>query len=155
MLSFLALAVLFEVAFVAWADRTAWFRTYLEITAQVASSVLVGLGFSATRVGNVVWLEPHGRVELLRGCDGLESVGLFALAVLLFPAPLRSRLCATLAGASAIVALNLVRVVSLGLAVVYRPGAYATLHEVVWPVIFVLGPLALWSRWTSRRALAS
>jgi exosortase/archaeosortase family protein len=147
---FVVAALAFELAFVTCVDGSRWFGAYLAATARAAAALLGAAGLEALASGQVVALGPYGHVELLRGCDGLESVGLFVLAVVLFPAPLGARIRFAALGSVLIVALNLVRVVSLCLAVVFRPGWFEGLHVVVWPVIFVLGPLALWSAWTAR-----
>jgi exosortase/archaeosortase family protein len=143
-------ALLFELAFVTWIEEARWFARYLDWNAVWSAALLRLMGVEASSAGQVVELAGRPGIELLRGCDAVEPTGLFLLALLLFPASWRARALGALAGMLALSLLNLVRIATLALAQIHRPGWFETLHVAVWPVLFLLATLGLWILWARR-----
>ncbi len=111
-------------------------------------------GEKTEMVGTVIRSTTKGfAVNIRTGCNGLETIFIFAAAVLAFPAPWRVKLLGLLGGIVAIQLLNLVRIVSLFYIGLYWPALFAKSHIVVWQMIIILFGVALWLVWADRYAL--
>ena len=148
-LGFVGLALLFELLFTVFVVGSAGFRAYMEVIAGISAWLLRLLGWEARAQGRKLVL-PLAEIEIMRGCDGLEPVALFVLAVVLFPVAWRRKLAPILIGTTALVLLNIVRVVSLALVHVHSARLFDTFHEAIWPAVFILAALALWLAWAWR-----
>lgn len=91
-------------------------------------------------------------VDIKNGCNGLETVIVFASAVLAFPAAWRTKLLGLVGGVAAIQVINLVRVVALFLTGAYFPSFFDSSHTVVWQSIVVACGVLLFLVWASRWA---
>ena len=65
------------------------------------------------------------------GCNGLEAVMIYAVAVLTFPASWRNRIIGIIAGFVVIQVLNLIRIVALAYAGVYHKELFDLIHVYV------------------------
>lgn len=119
---------------------------YLRANAWLANAVLCGLG-QHTEVSEVTIRAARFAVSVRRGCDAVEPAWFFCAAVLAFPAPWRRKPAALIAGATAILALNIVRIVSLFVIGSRWPAAFGPVHLEIWPVVFIALALVLWIRW--------
>jgi len=137
----------YVVALSTWMDG-ALFPAYLQVNAMLSNSILHWFGQASTVAGTTIH-SPQFSITIKRGCDALEPSWLFCAAVLAFPATWRRRLPGMLIGVTAILALNLVRIVSLYFVGIHLPGLFETMHLEVWPVVFILVALLLWIRWIS------
>jgi exosortase H (IPTLxxWG-CTERM-specific) len=87
-------------------------------------------------------------VNIENGCNALEACIILVAAIVAFPAPVRSKLLAVLAGCVALQVINLVRTSSLFLLLKHQPRFFETAHGGVWQVVLVLlavGFFLLWS----------
>jgi len=107
------------------------------------------LGAHATSSGPAVTM--HGfSVEIRSNCNAIYEVGLYAAAVLAYPASLRERLVGTLVGAGVLYAVNLIRILTLlGLGVL-QYSWFEVAHLYVWQVLFLLVVATCWFGWVSR-----
>jgi exosortase H (IPTLxxWG-CTERM-specific) len=149
MLRFLALFVTYLGAFYAIVlipsvDRA--FYAYLEANAWLANVILHALGQS-TSVNEVTIRAADFAVSIRRGCDALEPSWFFCAAILAYPSPWRRKGWPLLAGVAALLALNLVRIVSLFFIGRYWPRFFAPAHLELWPAAFILLALVLWLGW--------
>ena len=96
---------------------------------------------------------PKFAVDIMNGCNGLETVIIFVSAVLSFPAPIKSRLIGLVLGVVAIQLVNLVRVVALFLTGSYFPAFFDSSHTVVWQTIVIGFGVLLWMFWANRFAV--
>jgi exosortase/archaeosortase family protein len=149
LLAFAASAALFEAVFMGVVDGSSAFHSYLSWTAGAAAGLLEAFGFQASRQGNTIEVGTE-RMEVLRGCDGLEVMGLFVIAVLLFPSAWSKKLTGALLGVAVLAVLNVCRVVTLTTAWVRGWSLLETLHTAVWPMIFVFAAVLLWCAWALR-----
>jgi exosortase H (IPTLxxWG-CTERM-specific) len=154
-LRFLALVGGLTILFYA-AATTHWFRTgvfprYLESNASVASALLRMMGEDA-RATNQNIISSRYALQIRRGCDAVEPMGLFVAAAIAFPASWRSRLSAVAFGIGALFVLNQVRIISLYYTGVHFPQAFNAMHVDVWQPLFVLCAMLLWLIWASRAA---
>jgi exosortase/archaeosortase family protein len=127
---------------------SALLRAYLASYAHLAGAVLALLDPSV----HVHGADIVGRYSLTfaMNCDAMDVYILFASALLAFPAGARARALGLAAGLAALVALNVVRIVSLYFVGVYFPRAFEFCHMDAWPMVIVLATCAgflLWTRW--------
>ena len=139
------MALYYVVALLPWTDGEL-FPAYLECNARISNLILHWFGQASVVTGTTI-RSPQFAITIRRGCDALEPSWLFCAAVLAFPAPWRRRLPGMAIGVTAILALNLVRIVSLYFLGIHLPGFFDTMHLEVWPVLFILAALLLWIGW--------
>lgn len=119
---------------------------YHRFIAEASVKALSFLGESATATEASIF-SPRFSVQIIPACDAIEVSGLFACAVLAFPAGLVRKVAGITVGAFALAILNLVRIVSLFLIGVHLPGIFSVMHIDVWQSVFVLFAVVLWVVW--------
>ncbi len=129
--------------------RGGYFQSYLEWNARLSSFLLDLMGYETTQSGTSIF-GSGGAVDVRRGCDAVQPSVLFALAVLAFPAPWRARLIGAPLGVSILLAMNLVRIVTLFQLRLHFPAAFDPAHHWIWPMAFLLVAMALWILWAKR-----
>lgn len=82
-------------------------------------------------------LSPSGRLNILTGCDGLETLFLLWAAFLAYPFAWRVRMSGLALGAVFIYVINQGRIVALWQAWLSDRALFATLHGVVLPLVMV------------------
>jgi exosortase/archaeosortase family protein len=88
-------------------------------------------------------------IDITLACSGADALALCVGAILAYPAAWRSRLTGALGGTCLILALNTIRIGTLG-RVAASPGWFTTLHLFVWPgllMIAVAGYVFGWMRY--------
>lgn len=93
----------------------------------VTAKILILLGVSTTVQGSIMHL-PSISLDVEFGCNGLEAVMIYTVAVLTFPASWRNRLIGIVAGFLVIQVLNLIRIVALAYAGVYHRELFDVIH---------------------------
>jgi exosortase H (IPTLxxWG-CTERM-specific) len=134
--------------------RTGLVRNYLAeplavAFAVVGSLVLNLLSFPATAEGTLLRVEGFA-AQIDDVCTGIFVVAIYVSAVLAYPSGVRDKLKGLLVGVSAILALNLVRVVSLMYIGRYFPDLFETAHLLVWQSLVIFATLIVWIYWTER-----
>jgi exosortase H (IPTLxxWG-CTERM-specific) len=86
-------------------------------------------------------------VQIIFECTAVYPIGIFAAAVLAYPATWRARLAGLAMGIPAIVAVNLCRIVSLCYIGHWYPGAFETAHLVVWQSLVIFLTFLFWVIW--------
>lgn len=96
-------------------------------------------------------VSPHGRLSILNGCEGIETMLLLIAAVLAFAAPWRDKIPGVVFGTLLIYTLNQARIVLLYYAFRHDREWFHLLHGYVFPMILVAcaGLYFLW--WVGRR----
>ena len=145
-LTFLAGMGLFQLAFFQLTDETAWFQTYMAWNTSLAGGMLRLFGVEATNSGTILQAGTAA-VRVLRGCDGLQPMAYYSLAVLAFPAPWKHRLLGALAGLLFFPLLNVTRIATLVLLRRDYPDVFEVAHVTVWPTLFIFVALLLWLGW--------
>ena len=121
------------------------------LVAKASGFTLDLIGQSVVMRGTQIHSERFA-VDIQNGCNGLETVLIFASAVLAFPAPWRARAIGLVLGLIAIQAVNLVRVIALFLTGAYFPRFFDSSHTVVWQSVVILSGVVLWMFWANRFA---
>ena len=93
---------------------------------------------------------PGFAVEIRNNCNAIYEIGLYAAAVLAYPAPLTQRLLGTLLGAGVLYIVNLIRILSLLALGRYWPWGFQAAHVYVWQGLFLAIVTACWFGWVSR-----
>ncbi len=130
-----------------------FFPAYLRFNAQLANTILNWIGQHTVVTGASV-ISSLFAVDVRRGCDAVEPSALFIAAVIAFPGPLMKKVPGLLIGTFVLLAVNLIRIVSLFLFGVYSPRLFHVMHADVWQVLFILLAVvfwALWIQWATRR----
>jgi exosortase H (IPTLxxWG-CTERM-specific) len=121
-------------------------------TGQIAKAsgvALRAIGQDVTRTGTML-RSPRFAVNIRNGCNGVEAMVILLAAMVAFPASWKARLVGLAAGAVAIQAVNLVRVVALFLTGSYLPRLFDTSHTVVWQTLVILAAVLIWIVWARR-----
>ena len=96
--------------------------------------------------GSVIHLKGIS-LDVRFGCNGLEAFLIYTVAILSFPAKREKKLWGILAGFFIIQALNILRIVSLGLSGIYLKGYFYYLHIYVAQGIMIAVALVLFFSW--------
>ena len=150
---FAAFLVLFYVLLAARPVDRAVVVPFTAVVARAGAALLSAAGERVAVEGTEI-RSPAFAVRIENGCNGLETVLLFAAAVAAYPASWRRRAVGLLAGFAAIQAFNLVRVVSLFWIGAHRADLFAPSHTVVWQSLVVLFGILLFVVWAARVQLA-
>ncbi|MFP8881343.1 MAG: hypothetical protein VCE43_18820 [Myxococcota bacterium] len=131
------------------------FVGYLAVLARFSGVLLNAVGHdvvvTATRIQG-----PHFAVEISEGCDALQICSLLIAAMVAFPTTPLRRLRGVAGGVAWLQAANFVRIASLYLIGVGLPGAFAMMHQLVWPTVLIALTVAtwvVWALWETRREL--
>ncbi|MFA7344350.1 MAG: hypothetical protein WC003_08610 [Terrimicrobiaceae bacterium] len=127
---------------------------YLAANAWISHALLNLFGFG-TVLNQTQISSGDFSIVVRRGCDAVEPAALFASAVLAFPAPWEKKALGIVAGSLVLLAVNILRIVSLfWVGIVARP-LFAKAHLEIWPLLFILAAFALcaaWIRWVNGNA---
>jgi exosortase/archaeosortase family protein len=93
---------------------------------------------------------PGFAVEIKNNCNAIYEIGLYAAAVVAFPAPARRRLAGLLIGAGVLYLVNLLRILTLLAIGRYWPVGFQPAHLYVWQALFLAVVAACWLGWVSR-----
>lgn len=82
-----------------------------------------------------------GSINVLNGCEGLETLFLLLAAILAYPLAWRFRLPGLLAGSLLVYALNQGRLVALWYAWIHDPLLFGPLHGIILPLVMIAATL--------------
>lgn len=125
-------------------------KFYASITAALLN--LFGMNISVN--GDTV-LGQGFAMNIRNGCDGIEGLSIYWIAVLLFPTLWSHKFKGLLWGTFFLVFLNFIRLISLYLIGKFIPGIFDFMHESVWQITFIaLSLLCLfyWVGWTKKQS---
>lgn len=93
----------------------------------------------------------RSRLNVTRGCEGIEIFLLLAAAILSFPARWSSRAWGLAAGLLLAYVLSLSRLLALHFTLRYLPGGWESLHGFVLPLAPILLTMMYFMSWTGRQ----
>lgn len=125
------------------------FRQVNVAHARATAGVLRAIGIGAEAHATSILLA-RGSLEIVAECTGVYVLILFTAGILAFPTAWRTRLHGLAMGLPCIVALNFIRLVSLGVILHFRPAWLAWFHEYLWQVLFVGLVAVLFGVWVAR-----
>jgi len=145
---FLGSAVLLFLVY--WiSDTTGHFDAVNRLNAILSGSILEIIGLENTRYGTMVQFRSGG-MEVISECSGVYVAILFAAGVIAFPAGWRAKLKGVVLGVSAIFAINVLRLVTLGVIIARKREWLPLFHEYLWQVLFILVVAGLYLLWIER-----
>ncbi len=139
----------FTIFFYAVLTKTDMFQSYLDLNASASAAVLRQFGEQATADGPAL-RSPRSSLQIRHGCDAILPTALFLSAVLAFPIYLRLKWTAILFGSTALLLINLVRIITLYYARIYKPDWFHALHVDIWQPAFIFLALFFWVMWALR-----
>jgi exosortase/archaeosortase family protein len=151
--SFLLILLVLEAVFLLYAVGHPAFAAYLRGYASISAAVLRLMGEDVEVVESTI-RSVRGSIEVRRGCDAFQPAALLCANVLAFPAAFRHKLAGVFGGLALILALNLLRIISLFWLVDGDPDLFQAWHMTIWPIGFILislGIWLLWARWATAR----
>jgi len=134
--------------------RTSMFHDYMAQPVAVAFAMISGhalnlLSLKATATGTLLSVEGFA-AQIDDVCTGIFVIAIYLSAVLAYPSRPGEKLKGFLLGASAILILNMMRVVSLMYIGRYFPTLFEAAHLVVWQSLIIFSALLVWIYWTER-----
>ena len=134
--------------------RTSVLREYVAEPLAVAFASVSGLVLNllflkATASGTMLRVEGFA-AQIDDVCTGIFVVAIYLSAVLAYPSRVGEKLKGLLLGASTILTLNMIRVVSLMYIGRFFPALFETAHLVVWQSLIIFSALLVWIYWTER-----
>ena len=129
-------------------DRMVVIR-FLELNASVAGAVLRLLGEAPQVAGQTVSGEV-GSITVGHGCDAAQPIVILVSAVIATPAAWRKRAVGVVVGVGVLVAMNMIRIVSLYYVSAWRPDWFHIIHVDVWGALFIILAVTLWIGWANR-----
>ncbi|MGB1204217.1 MAG: archaeosortase/exosortase family protein [Chitinophagales bacterium] len=121
-------------------------NTLASIYASIGSFILNIFGFDTHANGYGI-NSPDFSISISTGCDAVEPIALFVIAILSFYYPLSLKLKGILVGVPTLLFLNLFRVLSLFLIGIYIPSIFDMMHYEVWQVLFIMLTILMWLYW--------
>lgn len=129
-----------------YASVQAWLIDDLQL--RPAAWILERLtGRGPISVGDGILSGPRVRMEVRRGCDGVEAWLIVVSAFLVAALPWRRRVAGALAGTLLIGGLNVARLVSLHQLALWRPEWFDVVHGMVWQSLMVVAASAFVLIW--------
>jgi exosortase/archaeosortase family protein len=95
-------------------------------------------------------LEPHGGLNIVNGCDGMETLFMLLAAFAVAPIPVRARISGLLVGIPITYILNQVRILVLFYAHRGDSESFDVLHGIVTPILMVVSIVAFYYVWLRR-----
>ena len=138
------MAVFYWLSVIPFSQRALF--DYLCANAWISNVLLNCLG-QECQVSQVTIQSADFGIAIRKGCDAIEPSWLFCASVLAFPAPFKRKIPGVLIGVAVLLALNVVRIVSLYFIGVHLPGFFSTAHLEIWPVVFIVTAILLWLGW--------
>ena len=112
--------------------------------ASASAALITPFDDSVVSRGKVLQFGDYGfAVSIEAGCKGVEATIVLIAAILAFPAPRRSRLCAMAIGFVTIQVLNLLRIISLFYLGRWNIDIFNWVHLYLWPVLIMLDVLVV------------
>ena len=108
----------------------------------LAVKMLSGMGIPCAAHGSIIAL-PRLALDVKFGCNGLEAVMIYSVAILAYPAPWKRRLAGMAAGLVVIQAVNLLRILGLAYAGLHMGSLFRYIHIYVAQGIMIAVSLGL------------
>ena len=121
---------------------------WTNFVADASAAVITAFDGDAASQGKTLFSRKTGfAVTIEAGCNGVEAMLVLLAGILAFPAPWKSKAIGLVAGAVAIQALNLVRIVSLFYLGQWERQWFDWAHLYVWQALIMLDALVVWMLW--------
>lgn len=95
----------------------------------------------------ILWSGTRSVIKVVPSCSGVDFLCFFCAAITVFPVPVSRRFAGMLIGVPILLALNLVRIMSLFVLGLRYPRVFDFAHEVLWAVILIITTIVLYINW--------
>jgi len=113
-------------------------------------------GIEVSSANDLIYL-PHDILKIEFGCNGMEAILLFTMAVLAFSASLKQKVIGLIVGSTLLQAINILRIVLLAYVLENHPKYFELMHTYVTQSMMVVLSLVvfiLYLNWIEREILA-
>lgn len=144
-LSFITLVSLFYIfSGLGYFDKTTFWLANLGVKSSelILKNQVEGINFE----GNTITLK-HFRVNVNAGCDGLEIIVLFIIAVITFPVAFIKKIPAIILGSILLFLINLLRILALFYIGYNYNDKLDLFHNDIFPLIIIIFEFLLWVFW--------
>jgi len=127
-------------------------ETVAAFVASLTQNLLRCIGIAAQRAGTVLYLPGGFSYDITIGCTGLLPAAVLTVAILASPGSPRGKRRGLIVGVPIVLAVNLLRLVSLFWIGNYRPGDFEVAHTWIWEATLVQCTFfvwLVWSRWAA------
>ena len=148
---FIGLMVLFYIFYV-WIYE-GYLETPITTTNAAIGSLLINL-FGYGTQAKAAMIEGDFVMNVKRGCDAIEPIGLASCIILAYPTVFKRKLPGLLIGISVLLIINLIRIVTLYMTGIHAPKMFEVMHLEVWQFIFIVLAVLysiLWIRWDGKK----
>lgn len=135
-------AFLFLIGFKPVQDIIDLNGVYTKSVVAVTSKILNVMKIPCTVQGSIIKL-PAISLDVKFGCNGLEAVMIYSVAVIAFPAPWRKKLTGIAAGFVVIQVINIIRIATLAYSGVHFKSFFEYIHIYVAQGIMIAVSLAI------------
>ena len=125
-------------------------RPVNQATARVTARTLTLFGLEGRAEGDVVSSPALGSLRIIFECTAAFPIIIFVAAVLAYPCGWRWKLAGVVTGVPAILAINVLRLMTLLYVAHAYPSAMEWVHLVVWQALFVVIVVLMWTLSASR-----
>ena len=115
---------------------------YTHAVVAITTKVLNITGIQCSSQGSIISL-PSISLDVKFGCNGLEAVMIYAVAVMAFPATWRNKLFGVFAGFVVIQIVNILRIAALAYAGIHFKGIFEYIHVYVAQGVMIAVSLAI------------
>ncbi len=116
------------------------------MNSSVSSVILSILGYGTTWDADKI-LSADAQISIKKGCDALAPIAIFSSVLLAYPADWSKKFKAVLLGILTLLAVNIIRIVSLFMFEIHAPHLFDLMHLVIWQGIFIFLALMLCFYW--------
>jgi len=117
------------------------------INAKIATFFLNLMGQGCVSEGQKILPPTGSAINIKTGCDAIEPIALFCSAIISFPVAFFRKWKGLIVGVLFLLAMNMVRIVSLYFFAVYKPEWFEIMHADVWQAVFILLAVMCWLVW--------
>lgn len=129
---------------------------YTEGVVKITSKILGMAGIACSYKGSIIQL-PSILLDVRFGCNGLEAVMIYAVAVIAFPSTWKKRLIGIITGFVIIQAVNILRIAALAYSGIYYRELFEYIHIYVaqgMMIAIALGAFFIYLNYARRRQTA-
>ena len=118
------------------------------LVALLTEGLLRVAGIAAQRADTVLYLPGGFSYDITIGCTGLLPAAVLTVAILASSGSLGAKRRGLILGVPIVLAVNLLRLMSLFWIGSYRPGAFAVAHTWIWEATLVQCTFVVWLMWS-------
>lgn len=122
---------------------------WLKLLAAINSNLLGWIGVETQVKGEKIFGHKFN-MEVAVGCDGIEPITYYCLAILCFSAPALSKIKGLVKGVGLLLGLAIIRLISLFIFGSYGIGSFEFWHVDLWQMLFLIAPFLLFIQWCRR-----